>query len=178
MLVSNEDEKFGWIRSDEEEDLERISRPDAEDEGEHKKPRGRPFSRGRSGNPAGRPAGARNRTTLAAEQLLDGEAQALTQKVIELAQKGDITAIRLCFDRILPRRRERLLSFDMPALASAMDARKAIAAIIEAVAAAEITPGEARELTKLVEAFDKAIAAEELDERLRILEEKTGVTRS
>src|SRR5476651_1031833 len=72
MLVSNEDEKFGWIRSDEEEDLERISRPDAEDEGEHKKPRGRPFSRGRSGNPAGRPAGARNRTTLAAEQLLDG----------------------------------------------------------------------------------------------------------
>ena len=138
----------------------------------------RPFSRSRSGNPAGRPAGARNRTTLAAEQLLDGEAQALTQKVIELAQKGDITAIRLCFDRILPRRRERLLSFDMPALASAMDARKAIAAIIEAVAAAEITPGEARELTKLVEAFDKAIAAEELDERLRILEEKTGVTRS
>jgi predicted metal-dependent hydrolase len=66
----------------------------------------------------------------------------------------------------------------MPALASAMGERKAIAAIIEAVAAGEITPGEARELTKLVEAFDKAIAAEELDERLRILEEKTGVTRS
>src|SRR3954467_2997309 len=49
------------------------------------KTRGRPFAPGQSGNGAGRPRGSRNRTTLAAEQLLDGEAEALTRKVIELA---------------------------------------------------------------------------------------------
>jgi hypothetical protein len=51
--------------------------------------RGRPFVRGHSGNPAGRPAGARNRKTLAASLLLDGEAEALTRKAVELALAGD-----------------------------------------------------------------------------------------
>lgn len=48
-------------------------------------PRGQSFRRGKSGNPAGRPRGARNRATLAAEALLEGEAEALTRKAIELA---------------------------------------------------------------------------------------------
>ena len=40
------------------------------------KQRGRPFEKGRSGNPAGRPRGSRNRSTLAAQMLLQGEAEA------------------------------------------------------------------------------------------------------
>jgi hypothetical protein len=44
------------------------------------KPPGKPFTPGCSGNPAGRPKGARNRSTLALETLLDGQAEALTQK--------------------------------------------------------------------------------------------------
>jgi hypothetical protein len=52
------------------------------------KTRGRPFA---PGNP-GRPKGSRNKATLAAEALLDGEAEALTRKAIELALAGDVTA--------------------------------------------------------------------------------------
>ena len=44
-------------------------------------PSGHPFQKGRSGNPAGRRAGCRNRATLAAEVLLEGEAEALTRPV-------------------------------------------------------------------------------------------------
>lgn len=40
---------------------------------------GRQFEEGQSGNPAGRPKGARNRTTLAMQALLEGEADALTR---------------------------------------------------------------------------------------------------
>jgi Family of unknown function (DUF5681) len=45
------------------------------------KARGRPFEPGQSGNPSGRPNGARNKTTIAVEALLDNEAEALTRKV-------------------------------------------------------------------------------------------------
>jgi len=68
------------------------------------KQRGRPFERGVSGNPAGKPKGARHRATLAAEALLDGEAEALTRKAIELALEGNIFALKICLDRILPAR--------------------------------------------------------------------------
>ena len=64
------------------------------------------FLQGLSGNPAGRPRGSRNRTTLAAQALLDGEAEALTRKAVDLALDGDIAALRLCLERIIPVRRE------------------------------------------------------------------------
>jgi len=47
--------------------------------------RGRPFAPGQSGNPNGRPKGARNKATIAAEALLDGEAEGLTRKALEMA---------------------------------------------------------------------------------------------
>jgi Family of unknown function (DUF5681) len=50
--------------------------------------------RGQSGNPGGRPAGARNHKTLAAAILLDGEAETLTRKAVELALAGDPTAMK------------------------------------------------------------------------------------
>ena len=51
--------------------------------------RGRPFEKGRSGNPLGRRVGFRNKTTIAAAALLAGEAEALTRKAAELALVGD-----------------------------------------------------------------------------------------
>ena len=61
------------------------------------------FQKGRSGNPNGRPKGSRNAATLAVEALLDGQAEALTRKAIEMALDGDAIALRLCLDRIYPR---------------------------------------------------------------------------
>jgi hypothetical protein len=44
------------------------------------------FQKGQSGNPSGRPAGSRNKATLALDALLDGEGEAITRKAIELAK--------------------------------------------------------------------------------------------
>src|SRR5690349_6485212 len=124
-------------------------------------PRGRPFEKGTSGNPAGRPQGARNRTTLAAEALLDGEAEALTRKAVELALDGDMNAIRLCLDRILPPRREQPIEFDLKELTSLHDAKDVIASIIAAVAAGKITLSQAAELAKLVDMYIRACEAQD-----------------
>jgi hypothetical protein len=45
------------------------------------------------GNPRGRPAGSRHRTSLAVEALLEGEAEGLTRKAVEMALGGDTTAL-------------------------------------------------------------------------------------
>jgi hypothetical protein len=123
--------------------------------------RGRPFEKGN----AGRPRGARNCATIAAEALLDGEAEALTRKAIELALAGDLIALRLCLDRILPPRRERPTTFALPELRSAGDAGAAMAAILTAVASGDTCSGEAAELAKLVDAFVRATEATEKFER-------------
>ena len=59
------------------------------------------FAPGQSGNQRGRPKGARNRATQAAETVLLDEAEALTRKCVEVALAGDVTALRLCLERIL-----------------------------------------------------------------------------
>ncbi len=104
------------------------------------------FKPGQSGNPEGRPKGARNRATVAAERLLDGEADTLTRKAIELAKAGDSTALRLCIERILPARKDRPVSFNMPRIDSIADSVKAAAAIASGVADGDLTPMEAAEL--------------------------------
>lgn len=128
--------------------------------------RGRPFQPGNRG----RPKGSRNRTTLAAQALLEGEAEALTRRAIEMALAGDVTALRLCLDRILPARKERIVSFALPKLATAADAVDATAALVKAVASGELTPSEAAELSKLVEAFTRAVDLHEIQQRLDRLE--------
>jgi hypothetical protein len=130
----------------------------------------RGFQPGKSGNPNGRPRGSRNKTTLAVEALLEGEAEGLTRKAIELAQAGDMAALRLCLDRIAPARKDRVVNFELPVLEKASDAVAASAAIVAAVASGELTPTEASELSKVIDAFTRAIEAHEFDERLSRLE--------
>ena len=138
------------------------------------KQRGRPFQKGCSGNPQGRPLGARNAATVIAEQLLDGEAEAITRKVIELAKQGDLTALRLCLERIVPPRRERPVNFTLPEINSADHATNAMAAVTEAVASGELTPTEAAELSRVVDCYVKTLEVTEIERRLRFLEEKAA----
>ena len=120
--------------------------------------RGRPFKKGRSGNPRGRPAGSRNKRTLAAAVLLDGESEALTRKAVELALAGDPTALRLCIERILPPCRERPVKFTLPPIENAADISAAMNAVTSALARGIITPGEAERIANVVDTFARAIA--------------------
>tara|TARA_R110000787_G_scaffold68701_4_gene153444 strand:+ start:4498 stop:4971 length:474 start_codon:yes stop_codon:yes gene_type:complete len=136
--------------------------------GDGKKVVGRPF---KPGNP-GRPNGSRHKTTLAIQALLDGEGEALTRKAVELALAGDVTALRLCLERITPARKDAPVLFELRPMDGAASAATAMGAILSSVASGGLTPGEASGLAGLVEAYRKALETTELETRLKALEER------
>lgn len=121
------------------------------------------------GNP-GKPRGARHKATQAALALLDGEADALTRKAVEMALAGDTTALRLCLERIAPPRRDAPVQFTLPKMQSAHDAARAAGAILETVAAGELTPIEGAHLMGLVESYRRTLETTELEARVAALE--------
>src|SRR5215217_9236345 len=131
------------------------------------------FQKGQSGNPHGKPKGTRHRVTVAAETLLEGEAEAITRKAIELAKQGDGPALRLCMDRIYPARKDRPVRFALPPIERAADAVASHAALVGAVARGDLTPSEASELSKLVEGYVRAVEATDILDRLAKLEVAT-----
>lgn len=140
-------------------------------------PRGRPFEKGKSGNPAGKPPGTRHKVSLAAEALLDGESEALTRKAIDLALAGDTTALRLCLERILPPRKSRKVALELPPIEKAEDLMAAFGAVVSAMADGELTLDEAALVVGLLEAKRKTLETVELERRLTELEgrsEKNG----
>lgn len=129
-------------------------------------PRGGRF---RPGN-AGKPKGSRHRATRAVEALLEGEAEGLARKAVELALDGDTVALKLCLERLAPPRKERPVEIALPALGSPKDALAASAALLGAVAAGEIAPGEAGAVGRLLELHLRAVETHDLEARLAALE--------
>ena len=128
--------------------------------------RGKPFEKGKSGNPNGRPKGARHKTTLAVQALLDGEAENITRKAIEAAMAGDITAIRLVLERILPARKDCPVMLELPAISNSGNVVELMQAVLDAVSNGEITPLEANALAGVVEQWRKTFETLEVKTRL------------
>ena len=131
------------------------------------------FAPGNRANPKGRIPGSRNKATLAAQALLDGEVENLTRKAVELALEGDTTALRLCLERILPARKEAaLIPINLPQVEGAADLPQLTAAILDSVAAGRITPGEGQALAALTSAHAKTLEIAELEQRITALEKR------
>jgi hypothetical protein len=128
------------------------------------------FRPGASGNPAGKPAGARHKVTRAVEALLEGQHEALTQKAIALALSGDGPALRLCLDRIAPPRKDSPVSFALPPIRTARDTVSASSSLLEAVAAGEVTPDEAGRVMALLTAHKSLVETGDLERRIEALE--------
>ena len=128
------------------------------------------FRKGHSGNPAGRPPGRRNHATTMAEILLDGEVEALTRKAVELAMEGDTTALKLCLERIVPRRKSRAVTVDLPRIDGVEDLGNAIGAVIEEAASGRLFLDEAAALIGMMETRRKAIETIDFEKRLQALE--------
>jgi hypothetical protein len=127
---------------------------------------------GTSPNPAGKPKGTRHRVTRAVEALLEGEAEGLTRKAVELALAGDTTALRLCLDRIAPPRKDRPVTFKLPPIGTINDVAAAISATLAAMSRGEITPSEAATVAGVLDVKRRALELIELEQRVAALEQR------
>jgi hypothetical protein len=103
--------------------------------------------------------------------LLDGEAEALARKAVEMALAGDPAALRMCLDRTVAPRREQPVSVDLPPIRGGADISGAMAALVDAAARGRITAGKALALSQTIETYLRAIDATDFERRLRQLEE-------
>ena len=132
------------------------------------------FGAGNTIGAAGRPKGSRNQASLAAEKLLDGQAEALSQKAVEIALAGDTVALRLCLERILPPRRDRVVEVELPRITSAVEALDAMTNLVECVANGQLSASEADGLASLIERRAKLAELSDIEQRLSVLEKSAG----
>jgi hypothetical protein len=116
------------------------------------------FRPGQSGNPAGRPKGARNRATLLAEALRDGEAEAIRDKLVDGALAGDRVLLKFCAERLFARPGPAPIELDL-APGEESDPLAVLAAATRAMADGEIAPAEAVAVARVVNTMAQLLLA-------------------
>jgi hypothetical protein len=132
----------------------------------HRPIRGRPFQKGNGG----RKPGSRNRTTVMAQALLEGDTAAFCCKGRELALAGNTQMLIFFLNRMLPK--ERCVRIDLPELDRSSDAADALAIVIRAAATGQISPSEAAAFASMIANYARTINIAETEERLANIEKQ------
>jgi hypothetical protein len=104
------------------------------------------FPKGHSGNPNGRPKGTRNKSMMLAQLLLERDLEEICNRVIEEAKAGNMQAVKMILDRILPQKKDSPIAIDLPQIKTASDILQAINCISTAVGQGEFSPSEGETL--------------------------------
>jgi hypothetical protein len=129
------------------------------------------FSKGASGNPSGRPLGSRNHATVLMESLLEGKAQELIEKTIELAMGGDITALKILLDR-MPPRKDRPIQLSLPPVETVQQISLAVGRVATAVGDGEITPTEGEVLANILVSQKEILATADLEKHVEGMQQR------
>ena len=122
---------------------------------------------GASGNPLGRPSGTGHVARLRAE--LAEELPGILESLIRQAKGGDVAAIRVILDRVIPPLKavEAPLSLELPEGGYATQGR----AIVASAASGEVSAQEAAQLVAAIANLARVEALDELVRRVEALEQ-------
>ena len=136
------------------------------------------FVKGVSGNPAGRKAGSRHKCTLAALAMLDGESERLTRVAIDKALEGDMLALRMCLDRLLPIKKDHPIGVALPKIATLQDLPGFTSSLLGAVSDGLIGCSEAEKLSKIASIHKEVMVAVGFEQRIIDLELAANIRRN
>jgi Family of unknown function (DUF5681) len=128
------------------------------------------FKKGKSGNPKGKPKGARHKVSMLAELLFETDVEGVCRQVVNQAKEGNMQAAKIILDRLLPPKKDRPIHFKLPMIYNATDAVTASRLICHAVGNGELTPLEGESLSKMVENHVKNIELFDFGLRLEAIE--------
>ena len=145
------------------------------------------FRPGASGDPAGRPKGAKNNTALLAEEAMEEKVGAVVDKLFERALAGSTGAIHQVLDRTMPVPRD-CSRFELPDPCAPRGIADAQEALIIAVAAGEVPPRDANhEINRKIQAgewshpgmpFDETVPPPYVDMIVQALRERLRAARA
>jgi len=128
------------------------------------------FVKGQSGNPRGKPKGARHMTTQITYAMLEGDLQEVLSKVLDKAKSGDMTACRMILDKVLPNAKDRAINLNLVDINNLSDIASAQHKIIDAVFSGDITPNEGEKISSIIESRRRVIETVDLETRITLLE--------
>ena len=132
------------------------------------------YKPGQSGNPAGKPKGAKDkRTELRA--LLQPHAEDLVKKVVEMALAGDTAALRICVDRIIPTIKAKDAPISIGRLTGSLADQGKV--VLDALSDGSITPDEANAVMQAISAQARIVETDELARRVAALEKANGASK-
>ena len=131
------------------------------------------FKKGESGNPQGRPQGIIDKRSELGE-LLKPHASALVEKAVELALEGDVNALRLCLERLIPKAKDETINLVLQAqdLTKPELLLNINSMVINAVSGGELTPEKGKTITGIIEAQRKLLETVNIEGRLTALEKR------
>ena len=107
------------------------------------------FKRGQSGNPKGRPRGAIGKRAQFS-QFLESYSNQLVEKVIELALTGDVNALRICIERIVPKTNREAIDIEIPEKLDKETSRDISRKILKAIVDGKLSVDEGDKLIRLI----------------------------
>jgi hypothetical protein len=127
------------------------------------------FQPGQSGNPAGRPPGARNKKTIAMEEELAARAHEAVDRIVLFAKGGNAAAMRICAEWVRPTGTNRPLELELPEVQCSDDARVVLNIVLAAFACGAIT---VRQFPVVLGGLERAVRIAERIQQLAEREQK------